>query len=95
MYGKKGSSKLSQSRKGGRRPLEESARYKAYLVLIEYAKTHHGNSPSERELAKLMRDDVGYSTVRGYLRGLELDGVIRKQDGRIIIVNAEWTPPGE
>jgi hypothetical protein len=72
------------------------ARQRAYLMLLEYARTHGGNSPTERELAQRMADEFGvtYSTVRGYLRDLEfIDEKIKKVDGKIIILGSEWDPP--
>lgn len=79
------------TRKGDRRAVEFTARYKAYEKITEYALAHRGNTPNERILAKLVGKHP--STVRGYVRDLQTDGLIQLENGEIVVVGSRWYPP--
>jgi DNA-binding FadR family transcriptional regulator len=75
-------------------PVEQTVRYRVvYKALCEYARQYGGNTPTERRLAILLVKQMSYSTVRAHLSRLEQDGLIKRANGEIMIVGAEWTPP--
>lgn len=85
---------MKSSRDGKRLPVEQTVRYKVvFKALCEFARQKGGNSPTERGLAHILRGRMKYSTVRGHLLRLEEDGLIKKVDGEIVIIGAQWKPP--
>lgn len=79
------------TRKGIRRPVEQTARYKAYNAIMEYALAHRGNTPTGRTLAKLMRKSE--SAARKYIHDLVQDGLLEFENGEIVVVGSRWYPP--
>lgn len=67
-------------------------------VLIDYAKAHVGNSPSIRDLlAELHKRKytMGRGTLHVHLIKLEAEQRIRRKDGKLIVIGADWIPPDE
>lgn len=65
-------------------------------VIIDYAKEHKGNSPSQGDLLIELRK-LGYTMCKGtlqvHLLKLLAEGRIYRKDGKLIITGSDWIPP--
>jgi Fe2+ or Zn2+ uptake regulation protein len=71
-------------------------RVEIFAVLCEYSLDHLGNSPSIRDLLSEMRKrgyKMSFTTLYEHLLKLETEQVLERRDGKLIVVNSEWTPP--
>jgi hypothetical protein len=76
-----------------------SRRDEIFEILVDYARTHGGNSPTQRELwREVMRvtsRKMAYGVLLRHIEKLESDGRLKKVDGQIVIQGADWNPPDE
>lgn len=78
------------------RPFLTPRKQQVYQFILNYKKTHDGNSPSIAEIGAHCEVN-STSTIRFYLKGLETLGVIKcDPNGKsrmISIVGGKYTPP--
>lgn len=67
-------------------------------VLCDYAKTHRGNSPSQRILLSELKKR-GYKMAKGTLQvhliHLQAEHRLERLDGELIVIDSEWLRPDE
>ena len=71
-------------------------RSEIFAVLVEYSSSHLGNSPSIRDLLAEMRSrgySMSFTTLYEHLQKLEDERILERRDGKLIVINSEWTPP--
>lgn len=80
------------------KPKRQTRRDELMQVIIDYAHRHVGNSPSLRDLTREARS-LGYrmslSAVRQHVTKLEAEHRLERRDGKLIVIGADWLPPGE
>lgn len=67
-------------------------------VLIDYAKEHLGNSPSERDLLLSLRArgyKMGRGTLQVHLLKLRVEERITRKDGKLLVIGSDWIPPDD
>jgi repressor of nif and glnA expression len=65
-------------------------------VLMDYAKSHLGNSPSERDLLCELKKrgyKMGRGTLQVHLLKLRVEGRIDRKDSKLIVIGSDWIPP--
>ncbi len=71
-------------------------RHRIFTVLLNFAQRHNGATPTQRHLWTLHQKAAGHSMAWGvfqrHLEGLEKDQLIRRDQGFIVIVKANWQP---
>ncbi len=66
-------------------------RYEVFKFIVRYAEEHNGATPGYLQIAREFQRS--YSTVRGHVYELALEGLLRIEDRQIIVEDSEWTPP--
>ncbi|HML24949.1 MAG TPA: hypothetical protein PKD09_25065 [Aggregatilinea sp.] len=74
-----------------RAPRSRSRRDDIYDFICAYADEKDGPTPSIREVAKAF--GVYYSTAYHHVMKLIIDGRLRQEDGKLIVVGSEWIAP--
>lgn len=80
------------------KPKRQTRRDELMQVIIDYAHRHVGNSPSLRDLtreAKSLGYRMSLSAVRQHVTKLEAEHRLERRDGKLIVIGADWLPPGE
>jgi hypothetical protein len=83
-----------------RKPKKTTRRYQILQFIIDYADSHDGPTPSVLEIQRCFnRPEDGkrlhYSTIREYIKDLIVDGRIRYEDGKLIVIGSDWLPPDD
>jgi SOS-response transcriptional repressor LexA len=63
---------------------------KVLEYIIEYKKTHDGNSPSIRKLVKVFETN-STRTISYILESLERRGLVSRVEGKIHVTGGQWT----
>jgi len=76
----------------------QTRRDEIFLILVDFASAHKGNSPSGRELwRQVMRvrgRSMAYGVFQRHVEKLMTEGRIQRVDGEIVIPDSDWIPPG-
>lgn len=64
-----------------------------YGYICGYADAKHGPTPSIREIAGAF--GLAYTTVYNHVLRLQVEGLIRVEDGKLIVVGSQWYSPEE
>ncbi len=77
---------------------KRTRRDEIFEVLVEYAKDHGGNSPSQGDLLHELRRR-GYAMCKGtlqvHLLKLLAEDRLYRKDGKLVVRDAVWIPPDE
>lgn len=76
------------------------SRDEVFEVILDYARSHRGNSPSIRNLHKELVKrgyDVSVTSVQTHVERLQWRDkkLFRDKDGELIVIDSLWKPPGE
>jgi len=74
-----------------RQMVEPTRRDEIFEFVCNYASEKDGPTPSIREIA--LNFGLSYSTVYHHTMKLIIEGRLRQEDGKLIVINSEWYPP--
>lgn len=73
--------------------MTQTRRHEILAFIMNYARQHNGPTPSIREIAIHFR--IAYTTCYTHIEALIEEGVLTKQDGKLIVIGAQWVGPNE
>ena len=76
---------------------QQTRRDEIFLILVDFASKHNGNSPTGRGLWRQVQTIRGctmaYGVFQHHVDKLIIEGRIQRIDGEIVIPDSDWTPP--
>lgn len=68
-----------------------------FLILVDFARDHKGNSPTQRGLwkhvQKVRKQSMAYGTFMAHLNRLVDEGRLQRVDGELVVPDSEWIIP--